>query len=342
MPKVSKATKKRSASTVVEPVSKLRFKCCCCGTEYAKQVQNFPASQSFLYRGNNGYLPICNHCIEGVFMKYLEMFEDEVKAATRTCQKFDIYWNTEIYEMVKRINPSMFSISTYISKTNLKKYIGKTYDDTLGESQEHTSAADVLVDDKYTDDLEAKITPEMKRFWGKGFDAEFYLDVEDRYKKWTEDLPEKIDSGAEALYKQICMLEVIISRDVAEGKSSDKNVAQLNNLIASVNRKPAQMSQESATDVMFDKQPFGVGIKIYENTRPIPKPDPEFDDVDGIAKKFSVWVLGHLCKMLKLKNTNIKLYEEELEKRKVELPELEGEDDETAFNEIFGDKDNED
>lgn len=108
MPKISKATKKMPAAQN-SPVTKARFKCCCCGTEYAKQSGNFPTSQSLLYRGNNGYLTICTHCLEGVFEKYMERFEDEVKAAEWVCRKFDIYWNHEIYEMTKKINPTLFN-----------------------------------------------------------------------------------------------------------------------------------------------------------------------------------------------------------------------------------------
>ncbi len=46
--------------------------------------------------------------------------------------------------------------------------------------------------------------------------------------------------------------------------------------------------------------------------------------------------LGHLCKMLGIKNTYCKLYEDEMARLRVERPDLEEEDDEGAFSEIFG------
>jgi len=91
-----------------------------------------------------------------------------------------------------------------------------------------------------------------------------------------------------------------------------------------------------AANESFDDLPFGVGIRMFENARPIPKPIPELQDVDGVVRYISVWFLGHLCKMLGIKNTYCKLYEEEMEKRRVERPDLDDEDDEGAFNEIFG------
>ena len=42
--------------------------------------------------------------------------------------------------------------------------------------------------------------------------------------------------------------------------------------------------------------------------------------------------------MLGIRNTYCKLYEEEMAKRRVERPDLDDEDDEGAFNEIFRDE----
>ena len=103
--------------------------------------------------------------------------------------------------------------------------------------------------------------------------------------------------------------------------------------------KPAQ--QKNDTDGAMENTPFGVWIRRWENQRPIPEPDPELKDVDGIIRYISIWFLGHLCKMLGIKNTYCKLYEDELAKMKVERPEYEDDDDETLFNNIF-DSDNDD
>lgn len=57
--------------------------------------------------------------------------------------------------------------------------------------------------------------------------------------------------------------------------------------------------------------------------------------MDGIVRYITVWFLGHLCKMLGIKNTYCKLYEDEIAKMRIERPEYEDEDDETMFNDIF-------
>ena len=50
----------------------------------------------------------------------------------------------------------------------------------------------------------------------------------------------------------------------------------------------------------------------------------------------TIYFLGHLCKMLKINNRYSSLYEEEMAKYRVEVPELEEADDEDVFNYIIG------
>ena len=72
---------------------------------------------------------------------------------------------------------------------------------------------------------------------------------------------------------------------------------------------------------------FGTLLKRYENERPVPQPDPQWEDVDNI-KIYSNLVLGHLCRMLGINNDYSKLYDEEISKYKVETPEYEIDDEE--------------
>ena len=147
----------------------------------------------------------------------------------------------------------------------------------------------------------------------------------------------ELDVGTEALIRQICALELDINRDRFDGKPIDKSVNALNNLLGSANLKPTQIKSE--IDSSFDKTPFGVWVRKLENERPVSEPDEDMRDADGIVKYISIWFLGHLCKMLGIKNTYGRLYEEEIEKMRVEHPEYDDEDDENLFYDIFGDSD---
>ena len=342
MPKVSKvrpvSTRPGDAPPPKEVLDK--FLCTRCGKIFKQQRYNFPASRSPLYIKNGGYLPICSNCAEELLAHYKHALGDEASAMRRMCMKFDMYWNPDIYAMVSKANTSNSRFKGYISKMYLVKYAGKTFDDTLDEEGLAGTPVIRVVDDcednNAADDIPT-VSAATVAFWGTGFSPEIYAELDARYDRWTRNLPMPIDNAAETLYRQICILEVTISRNAAAGKPIETTVNALNNLLGSANLKPVQKKQEENLDTDFENMPFGVGIRMCENSRPIPKPNPELEDVDGIIRYITIWFLGHLCKMLGIRNTYCKLYEDEMARLKVERLENDEDDDEGAFNDIFGD-----
>ena len=349
MPKVSKVaipnSKKSDSTRVTGPKQEQpaleKYQCSMCGSTFKRLRTNFPASQSMIYKGNGGYLPVCNKCLEDLYDHYCEKLGSE-GAIRRLCMKFDIYWNPEVYALVNKSNTTNSRIKQYISRTYLYKYTKKTYDDTIDE-EGYLHPVTVTVVNEDGEEIPKQetggdvVTSEMLKFWGAGFAPELYHELANRYERWTKDVPKPIDSGAEALYRQICILEVTITRNAITGKPIESAVNTLNTLIGSVNAKPVQKKMEESADAGFDSSPFGVGIKMLENTRPVPKPLPELEDADKVGKYLSTWVVGHLCKLFNIKNANTRLYDAELEKYRIDRPELEEIDDEDIFAEMFGD-----
>ena len=128
------APKRRKLEKTSEPVvvSNHKYYCCRCGTAYSRQKGYFPVSHSPMYRGS-GYLPICSNCIEELYEQYRSMLADDKEAMRRICMKLDLYWSEDIYAMVERTAGVHSRIRNYIGKTNIMKYIDKTFDDTLYE-----------------------------------------------------------------------------------------------------------------------------------------------------------------------------------------------------------------
>jgi hypothetical protein len=309
-----------------------QYYCCRCTRHFKRQKGNFPGSQSSLYRGNGGYLPICNECAEELFQHYKEILGDEREALHRFCLKFDIYWLPKIYDDVYKGNTSNSRIKGYIRLCNLGQYTGKTYDDTLDEeamrrrglSLINTEDADEDADEEIPEGLDEVIKPlsnkidnETVSFWGPGLMAEQYLQLEDRRKYWMTKYPKgyELDPGEEAILRQICNLEVSINRDSVSNKSLDKSVNALNTLLGSMNLKPSQKKESEDTFI-----PFGVEIARFENEHPIIEDDPELTDVDGIRKNLLAWFLGPLCKTAGIKNMYSGIYDDEIAKYTIERP----------------------
>ena len=97
--------------------------------------------------------------------------------------------------------------------------------------------------------------------------------------------------------------------------------------------KEANLSprQEEASDKLAEI-PLGKMIERFEKEEPIPEPRPEWQDVDGIMKIILVYFLGHLCKMLGLKNRYAAAYEAEMARWSVTVDELNGADSETVYD----------
>ena len=98
------STKPKQAAPLKE--ERTEFYCCRCQKRYKRQKSNFPASQSSLYKGNGGYLTICNNCVDELFGHYKSALGNEAEAIRRICLKFDIYWNPEIYSMLNKASTS--------------------------------------------------------------------------------------------------------------------------------------------------------------------------------------------------------------------------------------------
>lgn len=337
MAEKQKRRKLEKTDPVPLPETNQKFYCCRCGMAYSRQKGYFPVSHSPMYRGS-GYLPICNECVEKMFEDYIRLLGDERSAMKRLCMKLDLYWADPIFDMVEKTVATHSKVRAYIGKTNLYRYLDKTYDDTIKEedrvvlSVQSTQNA-VLPEQS---DQSQEIPQEVIAFWGSGYTPEMYLELEQRRQYWMSRLPEgtKVDIGTEVLIRNACCLELDIARDRLAGKSVEKSISALNTVLGSMKLKPDQKMDGGDADA--ERTPMGVWIRRWEEERPVPEPDEELQDCDGVVKYVTTWFLGHLCKMLGIRNTYCKLYEDAMLERAKDLDMDEDvEIDENLFNDIF-------
>lgn len=319
--------------------------CSKCGLKYGRRRGYFPPSFADLHKGV-GTIHICRSCLDDMFNKYLAECEDSACAARQVCRKLDIYWSKNIYNSIIRDTSTRTVMSCYLTKAKQAQYAGKSYDDTLREeglmwhfmeTPEDTEVVDNSTESNTPQNPEEKeevieVPKSVKIFWGKGYTDEMYCELEERYKYWMDEFPSgtELDVGTKALIKQICFLELDINRERADGKPIDKLVNSLNTILGSANLKPAQRKVDADIENELTNTPLGVWLWRYENKRPLPEVDKDLKDVNGIKKYVFTW-MGHVSKMLGLKNTYTRLYEDEVEKLRVEKPEYEDEDEETLL-----------
>lgn len=324
--------------------------CSKCGRAYGRRKGYFPVNYSILYKGI-GFLNVCKECVDQMYDTYLEQCKDAKAAVRQMCRKLDLYWSENVFNIIEKKNTSRTMMTSYLSKINSITFVGKCYDNTLAEEGTLWSFSNNQIvieqpvvqnageqDDAEPDTMTGKVDPDVINFWGSGMTAAMYMELESR-KAWylgklqVENM-DNLDVGTQAAIRQICNLEVDIARERSAGKPVHNQINTLNSLLGSTLLKPDQKKND--IDSATANTPFGVWIKKWEDMRPVPEPDPELKDVDGIIRYITIWFLGHLCKMLGIRNSYCKLYEEEIAKMRIDKPEYEDEDDETVFNDIFG------
>lgn len=325
-----------------------------CGSEYSTRRGHFHVCYGQNYKGV-GYLPICHKCIATMFDKYLMTCGDARLAMRQICRKLDLYWSDDVFDFVKKRSATKTLVVAYMKRLTGTNYVGKSYDDTLEEegvlwkfdsnntqrTPDGVVGADVQAVDGAEAEAEDSVPKEIIDFWGPSYSADMYIELEKRRVYWMRKLKfddgTELDAGTEALIRQICSLEIDINKERSEGRTPDKLITALNTLLGSAQLKPDQRKDDvSKVDA---NTPFGVWIKRWENERPIPEVDPSMRDVDGIKKYIATWFHGHLAKMLGLKKAELKLYEEEIARLRVERPEYDDEDDEDLINDFFSEFD---
>lgn len=326
--------------------------CCKCGRKYSRRKGYFPVSYAVLYKGI-GYIPVCKECIDSMYDTYLAQCKDQKMAVRQMCRKLDLYWSDSVYEVVTRKSSTRSVMTQYIAKISSITHAGKSYDTTLSAEgvlwnfwtesepvEEEPSVAPEPVRTISPPDA-TDIPEDIIAFWGSGYSDDMYRELEQRRQYWMSRLPAgtELDVGTEALIRQICSLELDINRDRFAGKAIDKSVNALNNLLGSANLKPTQRKNDGA-DAELNSTPLGVWAWRWENNYPIPEPDDKAKE-NSIKKYIFTW-MGHISKLLGIKGMYTKLYEEEVERLRVEKPEYEDLDEEdlliASYSEESGDE----
>lgn len=202
------------------------YRCTCCGHKYKKQERNFNRSKSPIYRGNNGYLSICQRCIAELYEQYVKFYDnDEDAAAERICQITDMYFDPDVWAMSRKISESRNGksrnrISTYVSKLNLNQVDGRTtYSDTLVRRWEaDVENATTVADVEKNDDIPVE-TDVVRRF-GTGFEEGDYDSMQYEYRNWVERYGEPIDKRQEELYISICYMKLNLQKLLQKGDTN--------------------------------------------------------------------------------------------------------------------------
>jgi uncharacterized protein YneF (UPF0154 family) len=286
-----------------------------------------------------GRYPICKKCL----MKMVEQKKsdrdepNETKdSVKKVLQMMDRVYDDSFYEecikgardKIKETNRNS-PFSTYIvAISSLPQWQGKTWADSdFGD----VASTETDVNEN------SRIVKSGKKRFGKNYTADELYWLENEYQDWIARY--SCESKAqENLFKILCQQELErenIRKNGANTKDIDKSIQDTMN---SLGIKPSQSNMEALADNLS----FGQLLEQWEKEKPVPEPQGEFKDPDRVGTYIDVFFKGHLAKMMGLRNGFSKLYDKYMEKYTVTKPEINEEEEEALFNQIFGTKLDED
>lgn len=277
-------------------------RCNCCGEELP--FDSFYKSQSLMYKYDQR-LPICKQCVEDTYNENLQHYKSEECALYKTLFSLDVYFCLKLCKrcLIDVYNTDKSLLKAYFSSINLVQYKGKTSQDSPA-----FNIFDIPEDEFQTYELEnidikepILITKDIITRWGENRSNEDYLYLEDMYNTMLKTYDTSNPMSVET-YKQI-VLNYLDVKKLRETKNPDNKkigeILKINSMLqADCRIKDVQASNDE------DNMYWSKFIEEIEWTEPIPKPEKEFADVDGIKKYIKKWFVEPFAKSRRLKENH--------------------------------------
>ena len=209
---------------------------------------------------------------------------------------------------------------------SLPQYKNKTYKDSefaIDDIENNT--------EENTRIVQKTLKAAKKRFGN--YSNEDLMFLENEYQDWITRY-ECNTKAQETIFERLAFKKWEINKATKAGQNTKDLDKTYTDLLASINILPRQ----NADNGLDSSLTFGQLIEQWESTRPIPEPDPEFADVNHIAKYIKTWFKGSLARSLGIDNGYSKEYDDELQKYTVKKQDY-SEDDESddIYKSVFGD-----
>lgn len=232
-------------------------KCHQCGGSFGPE--NFSPSRSLFNK--DGYLPICNTCLND----YLKENDYSWEAVDKICQYGDIPFIPKEWERIKEMNEPETAFSSYASIFQQSEYENLGWDDYYKQFKKLKEIN--LIEDELPALRDEKFK-RLKEKWGFNYDDEALLYLERLYDGilTTQNINGALQHD-QAL--KICKLSYEIDCRIREGSDFDKILASYDKLVKTAELVPKNVKNINDFDTLgelikwFEKK--GWKCKYYDN-----------------------------------------------------------------------------
>ena len=247
-------------------------------------------SYSKLY-GAYKHLPICKKCCDDVYLEYLDLYDDSVRAMKRLCMALDLYFDKSSFTSCDPTDEKV--VGKYFRRLNMIQNQGKDFGTSINEGVEFTEKEPDKKKKKNDDDEEEKqaIDPRFIKKWGKGFEAADYDILQEHYKYLTDANPNR-DSNQEIFINDLCYTQMQKMKALRDGRVDDYN-----KLTESYRKSFTQAGLKTVRDSSAtDDFVLGVTIETMEKTAPAEYylDKERYKDFDGLSDYIERFLLRPL------------------------------------------------
>ena len=276
---------------------------------YCPTCDDFRAKSAFYEdkRFGSGVYPQCKECLKKEALDYdkkTDTYKDNRKKTIDVFRKLDLPFIQTIYDRALTALEedtgdgyrALRGGTAYGSLLTTVKSLDQYNNWGFNKSQYDETAV-------YESEDLVEIRPEIRKIFGDGFTESDYRYLQDKYDDFKQRT--MVDSISQEQYVVLICFNLLNQWKAQKAGQDTKDlIKSYNDLMSAANLQPKQNVGNAATDALS----FGQLIEKWEQEEPIPEPDEEFKDVDGIGKYISVYFYGHLCKALGIKNRYSKEY----------------------------------
>ena len=174
-------------TTVSVQKKRLNTMCFRCAEVFPKQQGNFAKTRGSFYEQNDGYLHVCNNCLNQLFEHYRAVYDGDTKQACYTlCLNFNLYYSNDIYELAtKSPNFDNNPFTAYIPRANMSQFRKwRDFTDTIDQMAviSGTIASNPKEVVEASTAQNEKPSQEVMARWGVGYSNDEYAFMQTLYK----------------------------------------------------------------------------------------------------------------------------------------------------------------